>query len=50
MSAKTILYVEDNEVNRKIVQDLLQAAPPTGCSRRLTARPVWRWPGRSVPI
>lgn len=24
MSAKTILYVEDNELNRKIVRDLLQ--------------------------
>ena len=24
MSAKTILYVEDNEMNRKIVRDLLK--------------------------
>jgi CheY-like chemotaxis protein len=24
MSAKTILYVEDNELNRKIVRDLLR--------------------------
>ena len=24
MSAKTILYVEDNELNRKIVRDLLK--------------------------
>ena len=24
MSGKTILYVEDNELNRKIVRDLLQ--------------------------
>jgi CheY-like chemotaxis protein len=26
MSAKTILYVEDNEVNRRLVQDLLMSA------------------------
>ena len=27
MSAKTILYVEDNELNRKIVRDLLRRTP-----------------------
>ena len=29
MSERTILYVEDNEYNRKIVRQLL-GAPPTG--------------------
>lgn len=27
MSAKTILYVEDNELNRKLVRDLLRRTP-----------------------
>jgi two-component system, cell cycle response regulator DivK len=38
MSAKTILYVEDNELNRKIVRDLL---------RRTSYRLVEAWTGEA---
>jgi two-component system, cell cycle response regulator DivK len=48
MSAKTILYVEDNEMNRKIVRDLLKRTKYTlieahdgeaGVAKALEARP-----------
>jgi FOG: CheY-like receiver len=49
MTAKTILYVEDNEVNRRLVQDLLK---PT--SYRLIEAPDGEigmaMARRSVPI
>jgi two-component system, cell cycle response regulator DivK len=48
MSAKTILYIEDNEMNRKIVRDLLKRTKYTlieaydgeaGVAKALEARP-----------
>ena len=48
MSAKTILYIEDNEMNRKIVRDLLKRTKYTlieaydgeaGIAKALEARP-----------
>ena len=50
MTAKTILYVEDNEVNRRLVQDLLK---PTSyrlieASDGESRHAPWR--ARSVPI
>jgi two-component system cell cycle response regulator DivK len=48
MSAKTILYIEDNEMNRKIVRDLLKRTKyelieahdgEAGVARALEARP-----------
>ena len=49
MTQRTILYVEDNEYNRKIVRQLL-ARSDAGCSRPRTAIPAWRWRGRNCPI